>query len=124
MFLSAFLEAENISKAFDGVQALENVSVSIDAGEIHCLVGENGSGKSTLIKIVGGVLTSDAGQMRVNGEAFSPARAIDSIRQGIQIIYQDLALFPNLSVAENISLNQLIEKGNIFVSKTNVIKNA
>ncbi len=120
----AFLEATNISKAFDGVQALDNVSVSIDAGEIHCLVGENGSGKSTLIKIIGGVLTSDTGQMRVNGEAFAPVRAIDSIRQGIQIIYQDLSLFPNLSVAENISLNQLIERGNRFVSKTNVVKTA
>ena len=122
--MSAFLEAANISKAFDGVQALDQVSVSIDAGEIHCLVGENGSGKSTLIKIIGGVLTSDSGQLRVNGEAFSPARAIDSIRKGIQIIYQDLALFPNLSVAENISLNQLIERGNRFVSKTNVITTA
>jgi simple sugar transport system ATP-binding protein len=122
--LSAFLEAANISKTFDGVQALDRVSVSIDAGETHCLVGENGSGKSTLIKIIGGVLRPNAGQMKVNGKVFSPARAIDSIRQGIQIIYQDLSLFPNLSVAENISLNQLIERGNRFVGKTNVIKTA
>jgi len=122
--LTAFLEAANISKAFDGVQALDKVSVSIDAGEIHCLVGENGSGKSTLIKIIGGVLKPNTGQLRINGEIFSPARAIDSIRQGIQTIYQDLSLFPNLSVAENISLNQLIERGNRFVSKKNVIRTA
>ena len=122
--MSAFLEAANISKTFDGVQALDRVSVSIDAAEIHCLVGENGSGKSTLIKIIGGVLKPNAGQLTVNGEVFSPARAIDTIRQGIQIIYQDLSLFPNLSVAENISLNQLIERGNRFVGKTNVIKTA
>ena len=110
--MSSFLEASNISKAFDGVQALESVSISIDAGEIHCFVGENGSGKSTLIKIIGGVLKPDSGEIRINGVLFRPARAIDSIRKGIQIIYQDLSLFPNLSVAENISLNQLIERGN------------
>ncbi len=61
--MTTFLEAANLSKAFDGVQALDNVSVSIDAGEIHCLVGENGSGKSTLIKIIGGVLKPDNGQL-------------------------------------------------------------
>jgi simple sugar transport system ATP-binding protein len=73
--LSAFLEATNISKAFDGVQALDNVSVSIDAGEIHCLVGENGSGKSTLIKIIGGVLKPDNGRLKINGELFTPGHA-------------------------------------------------
>ncbi len=122
--MASFLEAKNISKAFAGVQALDNVSVSIDAGEIHCLVGENGSGKSTLIKIIGGVLKPDTGEMRVNNKLFRPGQAIDSIRKGIQIIYQDLALFPNLSVAENISLNQLIEKGSKFVGKKNIIKTA
>jgi simple sugar transport system ATP-binding protein len=122
--LSSFLEATNISKAFDGVQALESVSIAIDAGEIHCFVGENGSGKSTLIKIIGGVLTPDSGEIRINGQLFRPTRAIDSIRKGIQIIYQDLSLFPNLSVAENISLNQLIERGNKFVSKTNIFQTA
>jgi simple sugar transport system ATP-binding protein len=122
--LASFLEVKNISKAFDGVQALDNVSISINLGEIHCLVGENGSGKSTLIKIIGGVLTPDNGELRVNGNFFSPTHAIDSIRKGIQIIYQDLSLFPNLSVAENISLNQLLEKGNKFVSKKTVLKTA
>jgi len=122
--LTAFLEAANISKAFDGVQALDKVSVSIDAGEIHCLVGENGSGKSTLIKIIGGVLKPDHGQLKVNGNVFSPTHAIDPIRQGIQIIYQDLSLFPNLSVAENISLNQLVERGNRLISKKNIIRTA
>ena len=73
--MAAFLEAVDISKIFDGVQALAKVSVSIDAGEIHCLVGENGSGKSTLIKIIGGVLKPNSGQLRVNGAVFSPARA-------------------------------------------------
>ena len=122
--MASFLEVKNISKAFAGVQALDNVSISIDLGEIHCLVGENGSGKSTLIKIIGGVLKPDNGEIRINGNFFLPGHAIDSIRKGIQIIYQDLSIFPNLSVAENISLNQLLEKGNKFVSKKTVLKTA
>ena len=122
--MASFLEVKNISKAFAGVQALDNVSISIDLGEIHCMVGENGSGKSTLIKIIGGVLKPDNGEIRINGKFFSPGHAIDSIRKGIQIIYQDLSLFPNLSVAENISLNQLLEKGNKFVSKKTVLQTA
>ncbi len=122
--MASFLEVKNISKAFAGVQALDDVSISIDLGEIHCLVGENGSGKSTLIKIIGGVLKPDNGELRINGKFFSPGHAIDSIRKGIQIIYQDLSIFPNLSVAENISLNQLLEKGNKFVSKKTVLKTA
>jgi len=122
--LPAFLEADHISKAFFGVQALEDVSICIDVGEIHCLVGENGSGKSTLIKIIGGVLKPDRGEIRISGNVFAPGRALDSIRKGIQIIYQDLSLFPNLSVAENISLNQLVEQGQNFISKKHVIKTA
>ena len=122
--MASFLEVKNISKAFAGVQALDDVSISIDLGEIHCLVGENGSGKSTLIKIIGGVLKPDNGEIRINGKFFSPGHAIDSIRKGIQIIYQELSIFPNLSVAENISLNQLLEKGNKFVGKKTVLKTA
>ena len=122
--MAPFLEANNVSKAFAGVQALDQVSISIETGAIHCLVGENGSGKSTLIKIIGGVLKPDSGEIRISGKLFKPAHAIDSIRQGIQIIYQDLSLFPNLSVAENISLNQLIERGNQFISKKNLLKTA
>jgi simple sugar transport system ATP-binding protein len=123
-FLELFLEANHISKAFDGVQALDDVSIAIGTGAIHCLVGENGSGKSTLIKIIGGVLRPDQGELKINGKLFKPSQAIDSIRQGIQIIYQDLSLFPNLSVAENISLNQLIERGNQYISQKSVIKTA
>ena len=120
--MTPFLGVENISKAFDGVQALDGVSISIDVGEIHCLVGENGSGKSTLIKIIGGVLRPDSGIIKVNDVPFTPSRAIDSIRKGIQIIYQDLSLFPNLTVAENISLNQLVEKANKFIRKKNIAR--
>ena len=112
----AFLEVRNISKAYAGVQALKDVSLSIGAGEIHCLVGENGSGKSTLIKCIGGVVTPDSGQIRINGKAHEHLQAIDAIRAGVQIIYQDLSLYPNVSVAENISLNQFVERRASFIS--------
>ncbi|MFY9303371.1 MAG: sugar ABC transporter ATP-binding protein [Atribacterales bacterium] len=102
------LKIQNVSKSYAGVRALDNVNMSIGKGEVHCLVGENGSGKSTLIKIIAGVVKPDEGEIIINGKTFRNLRPIDSINEGIQVIYQDLSLFPNLSVAENISLNQLI----------------
>jgi simple sugar transport system ATP-binding protein len=98
------------------VQALDNVNMSINKGEIQSLVGENGSGKSTLIKIIAGVVKPDEGEIIINGKRFQNLHAIDSISEGIQVIYQDLSLFPNLSVAENISLNQMIERKKRFIN--------
>ncbi|MDI3548828.1 MAG: simple sugar transport system ATP-binding protein [Halanaerobiales bacterium] len=99
------LKAKNISKAFAGVQALKNVDLTIHKGEIHCLAGENGSGKSTLIKIISGVYVPDEGEIELNGKKYSRLTPMESIEQGVQIIYQDLSIFPNLTVAENIALN-------------------
>jgi simple sugar transport system ATP-binding protein len=112
----AFLEVRNISKAYEGVQALKDVSLTIGRGEIHCLVGENGSGKSTLIKCIGGVVAPDSGQVVIGSRVFPHPQAIDAIREGIQIIYQDLSLYPNVTVAENISLNQFVERRASFVN--------
>lgn len=111
-----FLEVKNISKSYVGVQALDKVSLSINRGEIDCLVGENGSGKSTLIKIIAGVVKPDEGEIIINGKKHEHMHAIDAIREGIQVIYQDLSLFPNLSIAENISLNQVIERKRSIIS--------
>ncbi len=111
-----FLNVKNVSKYYAGVQALDNVSMSINRGEIRCLVGENGSGKSTLIKIIAGVVKQDSGEIIINGKSYKQLRPIDSINEGIQVIYQDLSLFPNLSVAENISLNQLIEENKKLIN--------
>jgi simple sugar transport system ATP-binding protein len=111
-----FLEVRKISKAFEGVKALTDVSMAIGRGEVHCLVGENGSGKSTLIKIIGGVVEPDTGEVVINGRPHTHLQAIDAIREGIQIIYQDLSLYPNMTVAENISLNQFVEQRNRFVN--------
>ena len=112
----AFLEVRSISKAYEGVQALKDVSITIGRGEIHCLVGENGSGKSTLIKCIGGVVTPDSGQVVIGGRVFERLQAIDAIREGIQVIYQDLSLYPNITVAENISLNQFVERRARFIN--------
>ena len=112
----AFLEVRGISKAYEGVQALRDVNMTIGRGEVHCLVGENGSGKSTLIKIIGGVVEPDQGLVVIGGHPHTHLAAIDAILEGIQIIYQDLSLYPNLTVAENISFNQFVERRASFVS--------
>lgn len=109
------LVVENISKSYIGVQALDDVSMVLKEGEIHSLVGENGSGKSTLVKIISGVVKPDKGNIIINGKEYTILHAIDSIREGIQAIYQDLSLFPNISVAENISMNQMIERKRKFI---------
>jgi simple sugar transport system ATP-binding protein len=105
----AFLEVRHISKRFGGVQALRDVSLTLGRGEIHCLAGENGSGKSTLIKVIAGVCRPDEGEIVVNGHSMGHPRPIDAVREGIQVIYQDLSLFPNLTVAENLAINALME---------------
>jgi simple sugar transport system ATP-binding protein len=103
----SFLSLDNIGKRFGGTVALDGVDWSVNAGEIHCLVGENGSGKSTLIKIVAGVYRPDAGgRIVVAGRTFDHLSPYQAKKLGIQVIYQDLSLFPNLSVWENIAIDQ------------------
>lgn len=103
------LQLTNISKHYAGVTALSHVDFEMDEGEIHCLVGENGSGKSTLIKIISGTVKADTGSIvEVGGEIVHSYEAIDAIDKGIQVIYQDLSLFPNLSVAENIAIGEFV----------------
>src|SRR2546421_5881117 len=94
-----------ISKRFGGVHALRDVDLTLEVGEVHCLVGENGSGKSTLIKIISGVLRPEpGGRIVIDGREYPHLNPVQSIACGIQVIYQDLSLFPNLSVAENIAV--------------------
>ncbi len=100
-----FLKLEGIKKSFGGVHALKGVNLEIKKGEIHCLAGENGCGKSTLIKAISGVHNADEGTIWIDGEKVEHMKPIDAINRGIQVIYQDFAVFPNLTVAENIALN-------------------
>jgi len=109
------LTAQGITKQFAGVQALKDVSITIGHGEIRSLVGENGSGKSTLIKILAGIYQPDKGTIEINGREFSALRPMDAISQGIQVIYQDFSLFPNLSVAENIALNTELKERRLWI---------
>jgi simple sugar transport system ATP-binding protein len=107
--MEEFLQLSDIHKSFVGVYALKGVDFSIRKGEIHCLVGENGSGKSTLIKIISGVLRPDTGHISVEGRPVDHIGSAATIAHGIQVIYQDLSLFPNLTVAENIAISELGE---------------
>ncbi|MBN1836047.1 MAG: sugar ABC transporter ATP-binding protein [Spirochaetales bacterium] len=112
-----FLSMHGVSKRYTGVQALDRVDLEIARGEIHCLVGENGSGKSTLIKIISGVEQPDPGaRIEIDGQVHSHYHSIDSIRRGIEVIYQDLSLFPNTTVAENIALAQTIASDSHLIS--------
>src|SRR5665647_314906 len=111
-----FLQANNISKSFAGVKALQAVDFDISKGEILCLVGENGSGKSTLIKIISGVLKPDSGTICINGNSYKSLTTMESVKEGIQVIYQDFSLFPNLTIAENISTNYLLSANRKLVN--------
>jgi simple sugar transport system ATP-binding protein len=103
--MTAFLQLIDISKSFGGVRALRSIDLTLDAGEVHCLVGENGSGKSTLIKIISGILApAPGGRIVVEGREYHHLSPAQSTAFGIQVIYQDLSLFPNLRVAENIAM--------------------
>jgi simple sugar transport system ATP-binding protein len=99
------LRVENIKKSFGGVEALRGVNLEVGAGEIHCLAGENGCGKSTLIKIISGFYEANEGVIEIGGQRFSRLSPPEAIALGIQVIYQDFSLFPNLTVMENLALN-------------------
>ncbi len=99
------LRVENAKKSFGGVDALKGVSLDILRGEIHCLAGENGCGKSTLIKIVSGFYQADAGTIEIDDKKFSHITPLEAIERGVQVIYQDFSVFPNLTVMENLAIN-------------------
>jgi simple sugar transport system ATP-binding protein len=103
-----FLELKDITKSFGGVTALKGVNLTVRRGEIHCLAGENGCGKSTLIKVISGAHDATGGEIIIDGAKIEKLSPIDSIKKGIQVIYQDFAVFPNLTVAENIAMNKAL----------------
>ncbi len=98
------LEIKGVSKSFVGVKALQNVSFQVRKGDVHALLGENGAGKSTLMKILSGAYSKDCGQIFVNGKEAEIRNTKDSESLGIAIIYQELNLIPDITVAENIFL--------------------
>ena len=100
-----------ISKSFPGVQALDGVDLAVRAGEVHALVGENGAGKSTLIKILMGAYSSDAGEIRVDGQPVEIGSPIHAKALGLGAVYQDVTLARHLSVGENFFLGKLPTRG-------------
>lgn len=110
------LEARDIVKTYGGVKALHGVTFKLTAGHVHALAGENGCGKSTLIKIISGAERPDSGEIIINGVSHTHMTPKDAIQQGIQVIYQDFSLFPNLTVAENIVLTSAVAEKRIGFS--------
>jgi rhamnose transport system ATP-binding protein len=100
------LRLNNISKSFAGVHALQGVQLELKSGEVHAILGENGAGKSTLVKVITGVHQPDSGEIYLNGECIQFTDAHQSRQAGIAAIYQELSLFPDLNVAENIFIGR------------------
>lgn len=107
--MDALLSLNSITKSFSGVQALHGVSFDLQAGEVHALIGENGAGKSTLIKVITGAHRADSGTLSIRGELREHHDPLRARKLGIAAIYQQPALFPDLSVAENIAIG--VERG-------------
>jgi ribose transport system ATP-binding protein len=111
------LQFKNIHKSFPGVKALDDVSFAVKCGSVHALVGENGAGKSTLMKVLSGVYQKDAGVICVDDIPLEIASPIQSSVLGIQVIYQELALVPELSITQNVFLGkEILGKSKIVVN--------
>src|ERR1051325_4392219 len=100
------LRMTGVRKSFGPTAALSNVSLEVEPGEVHALIGENGAGKSTLMKILSGACPADAGEIELDGHPFHPTSPLQVRRSGIAMIYQELNLAPHLSVEENILLGE------------------
>lgn len=105
------IEVRDITKSFGTVQALQGVSMAVNAGEVHCLLGDNGAGKSTLIKVLSGAHKPDSGQMLIDGQAVTFGSPRDALAAGIATAYQDLAMIPLMSISRNFFLGTEPTKG-------------
>ena len=103
-------------KSFFGVVALDGMNFSMDEGEIRCLIGENGCGKSTMIKVISGFYTYDRGELEIGGRPYRRITPAESFREGIQVIYQDFSLFPNMTIAENIMMYSTVAEGKPLIN--------
>ncbi|NOU90821.1 ATP-binding cassette domain-containing protein [Paenibacillus sp. LMG 31460] len=117
------LQMKHISKSFPGVKALDRVNLEVHVGEVHALLGENGAGKSTLIKILGGILVPDEGEIIFDGNKVEIKDVSFSESIGISVIHQELCLAPNMTVAENIVLGREPSKGPLqLVNRKEIIR--
>lgn len=106
------LEMTGIYKYFPGVKALDDVNFTVKRGEVHCLIGANGAGKSTLMKVLSGAYSQDEGEVCFDGEVLKTCNPFDRKKTGIAIIYQELSLLPELSVTENVFINNFPRRKN------------
>lgn len=111
------LELSGIYKSFGGVKALQDINLKVYPGEVLCLAGENGCGKSTMIKIISGFYTPDSGSIILNGTEYDHMELREAIKGGIQVVYQDFSIFPNLTVYENIAVNTMVVQRRKIVKK-------
>ncbi|AIN15517.1 ABC transporter family protein [Yersinia pseudotuberculosis IP 32953] len=116
------LEMRNITKSFGKFQALKGVDLTVFSGEIHALMGENGAGKSTLMKILAGAYTTTSGEILIEGRPWSIKGPKDALNAGISLIYQEMQLAPNLTVAENIFLGSELSRGGLVQRKEMVMQ--
>ena len=107
----ALLDVRSISKSFGAIRALTDVSFSVDAGEVVGLMGDNGAGKSTIVKLIAGNFPPTEGGITVDGKVCHFHRPIEARAEGIEVVYQELALADNLTAAENVFLGREIKKG-------------
>lgn len=107
----SLLELQGISKHFGAIQALTDVSLSMEPGEVVGLMGDNGAGKSTLVKIIAGNFPPSHGQMKIGGETVHFGKPVDARGKGIEVVYQDLALCDNLTAAANVFLGRELRTG-------------
>ena len=122
--VAPILNMKNVSKTFGAVKALSNVELTLYPGEVHALMGENGAGKSTLMKILSGAYKPDAGaEIMIDGQRVNITDPISSRAAGVSIIYQELSLAPNLTVAENMYLGRELTKG-VVIDRASMIREA
>ena len=109
--MSPLASLTGVSKSFAGIRVLKDVDFDVLPGEVHALLGENGAGKSTLIKILAGVHAPDGGIIRIGERELAAVTPRDAVEGGIATVYQELLLFPELTVAENVFLGHAPRTG-------------
>ncbi|WP_288798915.1 sugar ABC transporter ATP-binding protein [uncultured Arsenicicoccus sp.] len=120
----ALVSAQEVTKSFGGVHALRGASIDFYPGEVHCLAGENGCGKSTLMKVISGAHAPTSGQIVVEGTAYDHLTPRTAYGLGLEVIYQDFSLLPNLSAAENIALPGHLAHGRRLIKEREVLATA
>jgi ABC-type sugar transport system ATPase subunit len=122
--MTALLSVEQITKTYPGVKALQDVSFSVEAGTVHAVMGENGAGKSTLMQVIAGAHAPTSGRLIFDGQEVSFSSTRDAAQKGISIVFQELMLAPNMSIAENIFLGAEPRSARVFVDRGELLDRA